>query len=265
MDAAGRALARAQLDGHRAIDAVYAPLAEAVAALVLRLAANGLIPPGARFAFRRDLERLLIQAEPGLALVVARTAADAATAVHRLHGIERAAPPDVAVLATALAGLQRNRANVLAQADALLLRGALRGLPAATVAKTAGDYFSPFFAARRDAAGELRRAGRVGAVRSWPGESGMASQFARAEVLTRATEAHATATLEVARDRRLGVKYNLSYKHLERDACTENARRDVGFGPGRYRAWPISEAPLVPVHRRCRCYLSTVELPEGAA
>lgn len=45
--------------------------------------------------------------------------------------------------------------------------------------------------------------------------------------------------------------------------CDANARRDVGFGPGRYRAWPISEAPIVPVHRRCRCYLSTVDITPG--
>jgi hypothetical protein len=168
----------------------------------------------------------------------------------------------------AITSLRRNQAGVLAQTSSLLLRG----LSIADTAKLVQQYFSPWFATRRDVTGRQVRAGRVGLVKSWPGEAGMASQRARLLMLNATSEAHTRGMRRRGRREQRLLRYTLSLKHVDRDACDENARRDVGFGPGLYLA---DDAPSVPVTttvgattrrpRRCRSRLSRRRSPAGIA
>jgi hypothetical protein len=55
------------------------------------------------------------------------------------------------------------------------------------------------------------------------------------------------------------VKWNLAPSHPQIDICDPVAEEDIGFGPGVYYA---GTAPTPPAHPNCRCYLSTVPMPE---
>ncbi len=256
---AGERLASVQLRGHMDADAVYQALADGVESAVLRHAvrdSNGAprVNVAAVSAVLLDVGRLLDRARPVLIEVVlsaVRGAVDAAQAgVEPLRG-------DVAMFEAATAtrpaqhSLITSRQGVLRQTTALLLSGVKQELAATAVARTVRQYFSPFFAPRRDASGTLLRADREGAIRYWPGRAGMASERVRLVMLTETTAAHGRTMRRIARRDDELIRYTLSILHIERDSCDERARRDVGFGPGLYLP---NDAPSVPEHPRCRCY-----------
>ena len=254
---AGQRLAAVQLAGHRAIDVIYAPLSEDVEALVLRHAtrdASGVLrlSVGARARMLRDLSLMLMGVRLDLARAVRETLA-AAVAVAQV-GVEPLPTTETALLAASLRAVQSvgaGQPNVLEQTGALLLRGIAAGLPAMEIAKQVRQYFSPFFAPRRDARGDLARASRQGAVRSWPGRAGMASQHARLVMLSETTAAHFRTQRRLAlRDDEL-LRYHVSHKHRAIDECDRLERQDVGFGTGLYDP---ADAPALPRHGRCRCW-----------
>jgi hypothetical protein len=253
---AGERLAAVQLDGHVAVDKLYAPLAADLEQLVLRHATRG--PDGvlrlslqARAAILRELDMRLNGIRSDLFGVVRETMKAAVSAAQL--DVEPLPAGETATLASsgqAWLALATDRPSVMGQTAALLLHGVVGQLPASEVAKRVKQYFSPFFAPRRDAGGAILR-DRQGAVRSWPGRAGMASQHVRLVMLSETTAAHGRTMRRLARRDGDLIRYTLSIRHLERDDCDANAKRDVGFGPGLYLP---DSAPAVPAHPRCRCY-----------
>lgn len=264
MSAAGQRLRRVQVEAHAALDRIYAPIAAAVRALALRFAAaddRGILrlPPAARPAIRSEVERLVAAAELEAARVVVSsvTAAQLAAAD---GDQDRSLVDDAAALALigliALGSLRRNRASVVRQADLVVARGIAASAPAREVGHQLGDYFSPFFAPRRAETGGLRRAERRGAIESWPGRSGMASQHARALMLFQATAGHARTTRRLAERDGFGLRWNLSAGHAEADECDTHAHRgDLGRG-----VYSPRNFPRMPSHPQCRCFTTTVDL-----
>lgn len=279
MTLVGDRLSRVQYKGHLDLDALYAPLATAIHEAVLRRATpdtNGVLRLSlpARFAMLADIGRLLDDARPALVAAIM----DAVTAAERAATMdaEPLPPESVLVLAQRRAevaqSLHRNQGNVLKQAGVLLARGIAGRAPAATVAKWVSDYFSPWFAPRRDADGTVRRAGREGAIRHWPGRAGQASAHSRTVMLTETTTAHARTTERLVRRHNaalrsgerlpIGMKWNLSSAHQEADICSDHADRDTGWGRGVYE---VQDHPPLPSHPNCRCFWSVVPLVRSDA
>lgn len=269
MNPTGTRLAQAQVKGHLALDQIYAQLADAVEAEVLRWGVPDQDPAD-------DASRLPVAARSAILVAVGRLIdgqrlrlTDAVLAA-RQHAIVAAQhghaplPPDA--IATVLARhevyrtLGTDRASVIGQTSAILLAGIARDLTAREIARRVRQYFSPWFAPRRNAQGQVVRGGRQGAIASWPGRAGMASQHPRLVLLYQTTSAHGTTVQRIAARDRLNVRWNVSYQHQETDVCDGHAKRDVGLGPGVY---PWDDAPTVPQHVNCRCYYSTVEPNEG--
>lgn len=262
----GRALRRIQVDAHGSIDRIYHSLAAAIVKLVLGQAVmvdgKRTLNDAGRRRIRASADHLLRQAEPQLAQVIGITIERARLAADQGATNVAVDPLEANVAAARVRGyLDRGRANVVAQLDARIGKGINAALAASTIAEQAKQYFSPFFAVRRDADGSLRRTDRKGAVASWPGAAGMASAQARMVMLTETGRAHAQETLRIARENDEYVKFTLSPKHKDADECDKAARKDVGFGPGIYPAFPLSAAPTVPRHFRCRCWYKRVRLP----
>ncbi len=267
----GQRLARVQYDSHLAIDGVYGPLADAVEQAVLHRASpdeRGMprLSDIGRVLALVEIGRLLDLARPALAAVVMEAVRSAATAAYDV-GTPPAAVDIVPVTFQAevpvAASLRNSRSGVLRQTGALLVRGGVLGLAAREVAKTVRDYFSPWFATRRDAQGALTRAQREGAIRSWPGRAGMASERARTVMLTETTAAHARATHRLAEREEMGLQWHLSAGHSDADECDEKQHRSSrGQDRGVYVP---SEFPKMPSHPNCRCYSSVVPLREVVA
>lgn len=266
MNPTGTRLAQAQVKGHLRIDAVYQDLADAVEAEVARWAAT--VAGGAprsplahRSSVLIAIDGLLEAARADLARAVMVSIRDAITAAEVGHDAVQADPmTDVQTRIEVYRSLGTDRQSVLHQTDSMLWTGIATGMAAPDIARRVRQYFSPWFAARRDATGALRRADRQGAIQHWPGQAGMASQHVRLVMLYQTGWAHGRVIRRIAERDRLDVRWNLSYQHQETDGCDEHHRRDVGLGPGIY---PFDDAPPVPQHPRCRCYYSTSERQEG--
>lgn len=257
-----KGLGRLQARGHALLDAIYGPLTSDVERAVAALAVDGAIPPGAAGRAADAVYGIVREAEPRIAAAIAGSVEAVEAAV-----VGEAAPFTAAnARLEAQMSLARNRRMVADQVGDLVARGAARGLPPKEIARQAAQYFEPFYAPRWSADGrDLRRAGREGAVRLWPGRAGQASQHPRGLMLTLTTAKHSEGTLFAARRDGLGVKYNLSYKHRDIDECDSASKLDVGYGPGRFPAFPIGAAPRVPRHFRCRCYYSTISIDSQGA
>ena len=265
MDETGALLAAVQFAGHKAIDAIFTPLSHDVEAAVLRQAV-----PDQRGVLRLSLpSRATILTAIGHLIDNARVLlmrtilgsvreAEAAAAV----GAAVVPPRDLGAAITATGTIWRSlgtdRPSVIGQTGALLVRGIAAGAPATEVARTVKQYFSPFFAPRRDENGKLLRADRQGAVRSWPGRAGMASQHARTVMLTETTAAHTRSQLRIALYGDQLMQYTVSRQHKDADVCSDLAKADSGFGPGVYEP---RNAPMVPRHPRCRCFYTRVDRP----
>jgi hypothetical protein len=262
----GQALRQVQLDGHAKLDAIYGPLAAAIAAAILGWFGKGddgaaTLTAAGRIGVRRDVARLLVAAEPDLAQAIGESIERARLAA---DGVVNGAV-DGRLVSISASGIRlylaRDTTRVAAQTLGRIDLSIGAGRTPATIAEYIKQYFSPFFAPRRDVAGTIKRADRVGAVRSWPGQAGMASSGPRTVMLTETGRTHAQATLKLARDNGEYVRWRLSPKHKDADECDANSRRDIGFGPGVYQAFPLDAAPKVPAHVRCRCYLERVRRP----
>ena len=246
-------LGAVQQRGHRDVDAIYDPLSLAVAAAVLARSRDDVLPRMSIPAIVAQIGRTIDAARPALTATVDAALVRAGQAARPGEGVTPAAAPRLLLASRqrVAASLTTDRAGVLRQTTALLLTGAQRELRAAVIAKTVQQYFAPFFAPRRDSGGVLRREGRSGAVQSWPGQAGMASQHARLVMLTETSAVYNGTLIAVAdRDDEL-LRYTLALRHTDRDLCDEWARVNTGYGPGIYRA---SDAPAIPNHPRCRCY-----------
>lgn len=264
MNATGQRLARVQLDGHRQIDKAYAPLSIAIAAVVMRYATpdqRGILrlTPTARTLILAEVGRLLDQTRSQLLPVIlasVQAARDAAQVDVKPVPVPLTEQMDE--MLTVSRALRTDRETVLGQTGALLLVGIAGKMAASVVAKTVRQYFSPWFSTYRDENGKLLHTDRLGAVRFWPGKSGLASQHPRLIMLTETTRAHGAAMRRIAERDGLLIRYTLSYQHRDTDVCSDLAKRDNGWGAGIYRA---DDAPRVPQHPRCRCYFS----PAGRA
>ena len=262
MPTTGQRLARVQYESHLAIDAILAPAAERIEALILRYAVPDpddipRIRLGSRPAILSAIGAELDRLRPEL-LAAILAAVNAAEIAATEDGETSPDPALAAVPAETWRALGTDRGSVVAQSGALLAAGIAGKLAAKAVAKRVRDYFSPFFSPRRDAGGVVRRGEtRPGSVASWPGRSGMASAHPRLAMLTETTAAHARQTRLIAERDGMGLKWNLSPQHAGSDECDANATRDVGFGAGVY---PIAEFPPLPTHPRCRCWAEAVEL-----
>ncbi len=251
MNATGQRLAQVQLDGHRQIDALYGPLSLAIAEVVVRYATpdpHGILRLSlpARALILHEVGRLLDETRGKLLPVIlasVRAARDAAQ--------EDTEPVPVPIteqmdeMVTVSQALTTDRQSVLDQTGALLLAGIVARQAASMIAKRVKQYFY-----KRDPA--------TGLIQFYPGRSNMASQHPRLTMLTETTRAHSLTMIRLAQRDGLLIRYTLSPKHKDADACSDNARRDSGWGSGIYRA---DDAPRVPVHPRCRCYFS----PAGRA
>lgn len=260
MATTGERLARVQYQGHLAIDALSLPVSRQIDALILRYAIPGSdgiarIQLGSRPAILSEIGAMLDRLRPELhvAIMTAVQAAEVAAA-------DGEPIPDVAAFAAASGETWRtlgtDRSGVIAQSGALLASGIAGKLAAREVAKRVSDYFNPWFSNRRDAGGVMRREGREGAVKSWPGKSGLASAPSRATMLWQTTAAHGRQSVLIARREGRLLRYRVSHQHLEIDECSLLERRDVGFGIGLY---PPDEFPSVPRHRFCRCWAEPAE------
>ena len=262
MNATGRRLGEVQYQGHVAIDRAYGPLSIAIAAVVMRYATPDkygilrLTVP-ARAPILAEVGRLLDETRGKLLPVIlasvqaARDAAKADTEPIPLpfgEGLDE--------ISTVSQALTTDRQSVLDQTAALLLVGIAGKMAATQVAKRVKDYYSPWFSQYRDVNGKVLHKDRMGAVQHWPGRAGMASAHSRTVMLTETTRAHGKAVLRIAERDGLLLKWNLSPKHREADACSTNAKRDNGYGPG---VFPAQDFPAIPQHVRCRCYASTAE------
>jgi hypothetical protein len=257
-------LAAVQLAGHIAIDHIYADLANSVEAAVLEQAArspDGKLTPAAALGVITALRAKLVQASPQLAIAVMNSVLGAVTAA--LEGKTLTYDPigqsfdQYQARQQVVRTLQTSQQNVLEQTGSILLKGVASGLATSLIANRARQYFSPFFAPRRDATGKLLRSDRQGALTSWPGRAGMASNAVRVVMLDQTGRMHASTTYRLAKQNNLGLLYRLSPKHRDTDECTALATQDVGYGRGVY---PADDAPTLPRHPRCRCYYSTTPL-----
>jgi hypothetical protein len=264
MATTGQRLAQVQLRGHLRIDTVFADLANDAEQAVLTEAERSpgnTLTPASSLSVITALRGKLSQASPQLLVLIMGSVQEAVIAAL-----------DGEVLTTNLAGqaldqfqsrqqvvrtLQGSQPAILEQSTALLLAGVAKGLTNSQMAKQLRQYFAPFFSPRRSVTGKLMRADRKGAVRSWPGRAGMASNLARSVMLDQSGRMHARTTYRLAVQNNLGLQYSLSYQHRDNDECTFLRYQDVGYGPGIY---PADDAPQVPRHRRCRCYYSTAPL-----
>lgn len=244
MSAAG--LRRAQYRGQLRLDAVFAPLADDVEGSVTDWLI-GLDPqePARHLSLLPDLRRRISQlvalAEPLMGGVVSATVGEA------LRDADAAligAAPSAAVFAPTLAA---HRPGIVEQTLSRVRRDLLSGQVARQIAHRASQYFAPWFTPRRDATGTLTRAGRVGAVASWPGQSGMASAPARGLMLTESSAANGAAVVARARRERGRVRWRLAGSHTRMDVCDTRA--------GVYAA---DQVPPYPSHARCRCVLELV-------
>lgn len=261
---AGQRLGQVQSKGHLAIDDLYAPLAAAVAAIVMHYAVIGpdgvsRLPLFARGQIAGAIGRQVDQVKPALLSAILDSVLAAEQAAMASEGVEvpRELGQSLTTTGDVWHALGTDRPSVLRQTGALLLKGIVAGLPAAVLAKRVADFFNPWFTTRRDANGDLVRESRQGAVKSWPGQAGMASAHARTVMLTETGAAHARMVRRIAEREGKGLRWVLSPKHAGSDECDGFARADVGFGPGRY---PIAAFPPLPAHPRCRCVSEGVEL-----
>ncbi len=268
MNATGRRLAEVQLDGHRQVDKLYGPLSLAIAEVVVRYATpdqHGILRLSlpARALILAEVGRLLDETRGKLLPVVLASVQAARDAAQ--EGVEPVPVPlteqmDEMLLVSR--ALRTDRETVLGQTDKLLLVGIAAKMAATQVANRVRQYFSPFFATYRDVNGKVLHKDRMGAVQHWPGRAGMASAHSRTVLLTETTRAHSLTMLRLAERDGLLIRYTLSPKHRDADACSDNARRDNGWGPGIYRA---DDAPRVPVHPRCFPAGVEVSGPEAIA
>lgn len=270
MNPTGTRLAQAQVKGHLRIDDVYDRLADAVEAEVLRWASpdsdgkQQLTPTGSSLAVL-GIGSLIDAAGPEIIAAVLAARQDAIDAAQVGHDpLTTDTLTDQLAMLQARAdiarGLQNARPGVLAQTTQLLVRGVGVALDAREIARRVGQYFNPWFAPRRNVTGQRTRESRQGAVASWPGQAGMASQHVRLVMLYETTWAHGRVISRIAERDKLDVQWNLSYQHREIDGCDQRHRHDVGLGPGIY---PFDEAPPVPSHYGCRCYYSTSQREAG--
>ena len=266
MNPTGTRLARVQVAGQAGIDRVYADLADAVEAEVWRWStrdADGgdALPMSARAAILAAVALLLDRTRPALitAVLAARTAARGAA----LAG-QSPLPVDVAEEAAARIEVARTiggaQPGVLRQLGAVLATGIGAGLAAGEIAKRARQYFAPWFAPRRNVAGQVTRAGRQGAIATWPGRAGYASQHVRLVMLYQSAESHDAAIRGTAERAGAAMRWNLSAAHAGVDVCDGHARLDSGLGPGVY--WPRDYPPRP--HPGCRCYASLAAVPVSA-
>jgi hypothetical protein len=254
---AGQRLAAVQFAGHAAVNAMYRPLSAEIGQLVLQHAEHGAdgvlrLTLAGRAVILRELGLRLDAMRPELYQALRQVVRETVEAAQ--VGVAPLSAGETVMLASSgqlLLSLASDRANVLGQTGALLLRGVAAGAAAATIAKEVKQYFSPFFAVYRDAKGNLVHEGREGAVKHWPGQAGMASQHARLVMLSETTAAHGRTMMRIAQRDRTLLRYHVSHKHLEIDECDLLERQDVGFGPGLY---PPDQFPTVPRHPRCRCW-----------
>jgi len=262
VNATGRRLAQVQLDGHREVDKVFAPLSIAIAAVVMRYATPDqygilrLTLP-ARAAILAEVGRLLDETRGKLLPVILASVQAARDAAQ--EGVEPVPVPiteQMDEVVTVSRALTTDRQSVLDQTGALLLVGIAAKMAASMVASRVRQYFSPWFSTYRDANGKLLHTNRLGAVAQWPGRSGMASAHVRLVMLTETTRSHSEAMIRTAlRDGSL-LKWNLSGAHSRSDVCDSKARADSGYGRGVYLA---SQVPAIPSHPNCRCWLSSVQ------
>lgn len=260
----GQRLGQVQYEGHLAIDREYQALAAAVAAIVMQYAVIGAdgvarLPLFSRTQVLVEIGRRLDAVRPALLSAILDSVLAAEQAAMTSEGIDvpRDLSQSLAVVGTTWRALGTDRPSVLSQTGALLVKGIAAGLSAAGMAKRVSQYFSPWFATRRDATGGLVREGRQGAVRSWPGQAGMASAHARTVMLTETGAAHGRMVRRIAAQEGRGLRWRLSPQHAGSDECDGRAHADVGYGEGVY---PLSEFPPLPAHPRCRCFSESVEL-----
>lgn len=266
MPTTGERLGAVQMRGHAAVDAIYAPVSRDVEDTVrqhakpdtdgiLRLSSIGLI------LALTDIGRVLDRARPALFHAIQASVGEAIAVAQ----IDADPLPRADVMSEQLEAYQpisqslvASRGGVLRQTGALLVRGLAMGLAAREVAKTVRDYFSPWFATRRNAQGTLVREGREGAIKSWPGQAGMASAQARAAMLTETGAAHARTTRRIAERDGMGLQWHLSAGHADADECDDKQHRS-SRGQDRGVYFP-SEFPKLPSHPNCRCWSSVVPL-----
>ena len=237
----GQRLARVQVAGHHAIDAVAAPMAKDMATLTRQYWPFA----GAALLFlRHAMQQRLVEAEPALVAITVATSRAAELAA------DPAGPVDVTRLSiieqTAAASLAKVRPNILDQSIDLVKRGIVLGLAAGAVAKTVGQYFY-----KADPA--------TGLIQSWPGTANMALQLSRGLMLNEATAGHFWGMKRVTIRENWMMRYQVSIQHTGSDQCDSYAQADSGFGPGMYLP---GSAPSVPVHFRCRCFYASVA-PSG--
>ena len=248
MNATGQRLAAVQLDGHRAIDREFGPLSIAIAGVVMRYATpdqRGILrlTLPARTLILTEVGRLLDETRGKLLPVILASVQAARDAAQ--EGVEPAPVPlteQMDEMVTVSQALTTDRQSVLDQTGTLLLAGIAGKMAATQVAKRVRQYF-------------YKRDPVTGLVQFWPGKSNMASQHPRLIMLTETTRAHGKVMVGLAERDNLLLKWNLSPKHRDADACSTNARRDNGLGTGVYEARSF---PAIPQHPRCRCWASTV-------
>jgi hypothetical protein len=138
-----------------------------------------------------------------------------------------------------------------------VLREAIaNGTDALEVAKILEEYLDPSFAPIRDVFGRLIRNQKKGVVTRAPGRGGMGSFSARRLARTEITRAHGLATMMAGQANPfcLGIKWNLSPSHKDRDECDRIANADeYGLGRGVY---PVEAVPPYPQHPHDLCNLS---------
>lgn len=261
MNATGRRLGEVQYQGHVAIDRAYAPLSLAIAEVVMRYAIPdqyGILRLSlpARALILNEVGRLLDETRGKLLPVILASVQAARDAAQ--EGYEPVPLPfgeGLDEITTVSQALTTDRQSVLDQTGALLLAGIVARQAASMIASRCRQYYSPWFSQYRDVNGKVLHADRVGAIQHWPGKSGLASAHSRLIMLTETTRAHGKVMVRLAERDNLLLKWNLSPQHRDADACSTNARRDNGQGPGVYEARSF---PAIPQHPRCRCFASTV-------
>lgn len=259
MNATGRRLGLVQLEGMKSIDRAYGPLSIAVAEVVMRYATpdqHGILrlTLPARALILTEVGRLLDETRGKLLPVILASVQAARDAAQ--EGVEPVPVPlteQMDEMVTVSQALTTDRQSVLSQTDKLLLVGIAGKMAATQIASRIRQFYSPWFSQYRDQNGKVLHTDRIGAIRNWPGVAGRASQHPRLVMLTETTAAHSRTMLRIAERDGLLIRYTLSPKHRDADACSDNAKRDSGWGNGIYRA---DDAPRVPVHPRCRCYYS---------
>lgn len=146
--------------------------------------------------------------------------------------------------------LRKHAGGVIEQARQILVRSLALGEDARLAAKRVANLFNPHFAPRRAVTGRILRGDRQAAL--GPANAGRGSAAERRILMNETSRAHGEAIRERARKSGRLVKWTLAPGHRGRDACDANASRDVGFGPGVYRA---DDVPAHPQHVNCLCTL----------